>query len=74
MAESPWGWDRYERTPWVRQDGKTRLYVGHFRMDNDPHHWTIVEVRFWAKRPIVALRTICHSGRNPVEFADQIIN
>ena len=71
--ESPWGWEHYERTFWKRDDGR-KCYIGHFRMDNDPHHWTVTIVRFWAKHPIIALRMICQSGKDPKTFADQVIN
>ncbi len=73
IDESPWGWDRYERTSWIREDGRP-MYVGHFRMNNDPHHWTICRVRFWARRPILALREIVISRKHPEDFADRVIN
>ena len=72
-TESLWGWIRYERTFWINETGH-RLYIGHFKQDNDPHCWTVTVVRFWAKRPIVALRSICASGTDPATFRDQIVN
>lgn len=73
IDESPWGWVRYERTPFTR-DGGGRMYVGHFRMAHDPNHWTVCQVRFWARHPILALREIADSRRHPQEFADHVIN
>ena len=68
-----WGWDRYERTNWARKDGRKR-YIGHFRADNDPNHWTTQRIEFWAKHPVVALRTICQSGQDPRDFHCQVVN
>lgn len=68
-----WGWVRYERTFWKREDGR-KLYIGHFKQDNDPYCWTVAEVRFWAMRPIVAMREICRSGKDPTAFADSVVN
>lgn len=68
-----WGWTSYERTNWEREDGR-RLYIGHFKQNNDPFNWTEVRIKFWARRPIVALGTICRSGKDPVEFEGQAVN
>lgn len=82
--ESPWYWERYERTLFKRGDG-CKAYIGHFRRDLTASEcvamrpkclaaWDNVPVVFWAKRPIIALRTICQSGRDPAEFHGQTIN
>jgi len=68
-----WGWIRYERTYRQREDG-TKLYIGFFRQDHDPHAWTVVRVPFWAHKPIVALRTICQSDKDPGAYAHQTVN
>lgn len=68
-----WGWDRYERTNWQRPDG-CKLYIGHFRSANDPNGWTQTRIKFWAHKPIIAMRTICRSGSDPLEFHNQTIN
>jgi len=67
-----WGWVRYERTHWVVKGRKG--YIGYFRKENDPMSWTQQRVFFLAHRPIWALRSICHSGKEPRTFQDQEIN
>lgn len=73
MSTPVWGWTSYERTGFVRDDG-SKLYVGHFRRENDIYNWTVQTIRFWAKRPIVALRTIVNSGKDPSKFNSQDVN
>lgn len=73
-----WSWERYERTILRRADGR-KAYVGHFRRELKPigpalASWENLPVVFWAKRPIIALRMICQSGRDPAEFHGQTIN
>jgi hypothetical protein len=69
----PWSWSRYERTHWVNPDGH-KLYIGYFVQFDGPKGYVEAEVKFWAKRPIVALRSICKSGKDPIEFAGQVVN
>lgn len=59
-----WGWVRYSRTSWTDRTGR-RLYVGVFRAEHDPHHYTDTQIRFWARHPILALRAICGEPRSP---------
>ena len=68
-----WGWTSYEKTHWKRDDGR-KLYIGHFRQDNDPHNWTAQTIRFWAHRPIIALRGIVNSGKDPKVFDNKEVN
>ena len=70
---SEWGWVRYERTFWAREDGR-KMYIGHFQKDHDPNGWTAAEVKFWARRPVVAMRAIANSGKNPADFMNQDVN
>ena len=58
-----WGWVRYSRTSWIDRAGR-RLYVGVFRADHDPSHYTDTHIRFWAHHPIRALRSICREPRS----------
>lgn len=71
--EMDWGWERYERTYWQREDGR-KLYIGHFRSSNDPNAWTLTQIKFWARQPVVAMKAICQSGKDPLEFQNQVVN
>lgn len=68
-----WGWTSYEKTSWVK-DYDCKLYIGHFRTTDDPDNFTKVTIRFWARRPILALRKIVESGKVPLTFAEKTIN
>ena len=68
-----WGWARYENTHRVNENGRT-LYIGYFKQDHDPHNWTVQRVSFFAKHPIIGMRSICASGEEPVTFAYKEIN
>jgi hypothetical protein len=73
MSIDYWGWDRYERTYWTREDGRKR-YIGHFRKNNDPYHLTTARISFWAAHPRKAMSHICQSGLDPMTFQNQTIN
>ena len=68
-----WGWTSYELTPWRDDDGR-KLYVAHFRREHDYHSWSTQTIRFWARRPLIALRTIANSGNEPCEYNNATIN
>jgi hypothetical protein len=73
-----WGWDRYQRTWWTNETG-AKLYIGFFRKDNDPYHWTLERVEFWAHKPIVAMREICRQctqdeHKLPRDFYHKVVN
>ena len=76
--ESEWIWERYERTYLTRPDGR-KCYIGHFRREVIPvppgiAAWDNLAVVFWAKHPIIAMRAIWQSGRDPAEFHGQMVN
>lgn len=75
MPDSTWGILRYEKTLWMDGDGR-RMYIGHFYKGSHfpGQSWEECSIRFWARKPRVALRTICQSGKDPAEFADKEIN
>ena len=53
-----YGWTTYKKLGWKNEAGK-KLYQGHFRAEKGVDCWRIVVIRFWASRPILALREIC---------------
>lgn len=67
-----WGWTSYKKTMWKHPDGR-KLYISHFRAD-DADGFTKVTISFWAHHPILALRKICKSGKDPLTFANKTIN
>jgi len=69
---SEWGWVRYERTHWQREDGR-KLYIGHFKQDNDLLNWTAITVRFWARHPVKAMSIIANSD-DPSQWRDKVVN
>lgn len=75
MAGKKWGITSYRRSDyWVREDGR-KGYVGCFLHTNCALlGYSSCSVHFWAKRPILALREIVNSGRDPVTFTEQTIN
>lgn len=73
-----WGWTSYKPTGWKRDDG-CKQYLGRFMSIEEPdgyyiYGYFICRVYFWAHRPILALRKIVASGKDPLTFADQTIN
>jgi len=68
-----WLYDRYERTVWRSENG-VKMYIGYFTQLHNDCSWTECQVKFYARRPIVAMRTIASSGRNPADFANKEIN
>ncbi len=76
--DQPWTWERYERTYVTGPDGR-EAYIGHFRQQVTPippaiEAWDNLQVVFWAKRPVIALRAICQSGRDPATFHGATVN
>jgi len=68
-----WGWVRYQRLWWRDADGR-RFYIGHFRNGPTSGYYSTAEVRFRARRPILALKAICESGKHPTTFANAAVN
>jgi hypothetical protein len=71
-AEGEWGWTSYKRLGWANKQGQ-RLYEAHLRSDG-PRGFATCTIRFWARRPIIALRNIVNSGKDPIEFHQKEIN
>jgi len=72
-ANSEWGWTSYKRLGWADKQGR-RLYEAHLRSFDGPMGFSTCTIRFWARRPIIALRTIVNSGKDPVTFHEKEIN
>jgi|GEM_PF-6341410 len=75
---SEWLWKKYERTWWEREGG-ARLYVGHFQREVPPEGkelraWKNLTVAFWAHHPVLAMRHILQTGKDPMEFHGAEIN
>lgn len=69
-----YGWTTYKNLNWKRDDGR-KLYKGIFRAENDPYSFTVLNIRFWAKRPVSAMRLITIQLCAGKEFQDyEIIN
>ncbi len=72
-VENPdYGWERYERTLWINDAGQ-KCYFGHFVCMNDPYGFTRVTIKFWANRPVIAMRAIAQSN-DPLSFAGKAVN
>ena len=70
-----WGWTSYHRCGFASPLNGRRLYGAHFRADNSaPLGWQTLYIQFWARRPIVALREIVTSKRDPNEYSGAIVN
>ena len=71
-----WGWTSYRRLPWRRDNG-AKLYEVHLWAPEAPMGWQTIRLRFWARRPILALRMICQGLKKPgdvLAYADQELN
>ena len=71
-----WGWTSYRRTGWCDGYGN-QLYRARLttRGDADPDDtWDECIIVFCAKRPVLALRAICDSGTNPLEFHGKFVD
>lgn len=80
-AQLDWGWTSYRREPWLIQgdDGiERRCYRARFRSQptrtSAGRSWEERTIVFCAQRPILALRTIANSGKDPLEFDGRQIN
>lgn len=71
-ATAEWGWTSYKRLPWAAKNGR-RLYQAHFRSDA-PLGFATCTIRFWARRPIIALRTIAGCKQDPMDFHEKVVN
>ena len=72
-TRADWRWVRYRRASRKREDGR-KLYVCHFRVKRRPMHASTVRISLWAHRPAKALRSVCNSGCDPVEFDGEAVN
>jgi len=84
-ANPGWGWTRYKKSHWQRDDGY-KAYIGCFQRSvksEDVELWNLgdhtysvfgdyirVEVLFWSKHPVLAMRAICQSGKDPITFRE----
>ena len=58
VEKAEWGWVKYHRLGWINEFGQ-KYYEATFRAEHDLMGWTETRIRFWANRPIIALRFIC---------------
>ena len=73
VQDDSWGWTSYRRTGWRTEE--RREYKAKFRTEGDAiHGFSEVTIRFLARFPILALRTIAESGRDPSEYHGLAIN
>ena len=75
MAKQIWGWTSYNATGWTRLNGG-KQYIGRFRAD-DVDGYTYARIEFYARRPIIALRSIVaelNQGANPLNFENETID
>lgn len=68
-----WGWTSYKFSGWKKDDG-CKFYRGRFMSIEEPGGYSVCYVYFWAHRPILALRKIVESGKDPLTFAEKTIN
>ena len=68
-----WGWTSYKKMPWARQDSR-HLYTFNLRSDTATLGFQTCTIQFWAKRPILAIREIIASGRDPCSYHHEIVN
>jgi hypothetical protein len=75
MTGKTWGWTSYKSLHWTAADDpKLKYYEALFYRDNSPETYSRQRVCFWARHPILALRQICDSGREPFSFDRQEVN
>ena len=72
-AALEWGWTSYRREGWTRDDGR-RLYTFRLRSDTTTLGFQTCTVQFWAKRPMLAIRAVINSGRDPLTYHGTAIN
>ena len=72
-AALDWGWTSYTRKPWVRDDGR-KLYTFYLRSDTSTLQFQTCSIQFWAKRPILAIREILNSGKDPLSYDGKTVN
>ena len=69
-----WGYTSYKRIPlWTNDEGQ-HLYEARFVRYIDMRSYDLQVIRFWAHRPVIALRSICQSSRDPIDFHGKSIN
>jgi hypothetical protein len=70
---SGWGWTSYHKTELSNVNG-VPVYLAHFRADYGPTGGSAtVRLFFCTRHPVKALRLICESGKDPIEFHDKEI-
>lgn len=57
MSDKDFGWINYKNLGWINEE-KLKYYEGRFKLDNDPHEYTLITIRFWSNHPILAMRYI----------------
>ncbi len=79
LAKLKWYWTSYRRDysdaylP-GQKVGDRKCYIGCFYAEDGlPCFWRST-IRFWAHRPVLALREIVQSGKHPREFTDTLVN
>jgi hypothetical protein len=72
-AALDWGWTSYARKPWARDDGR-KLYTFYLRSDTSTLEFQTCTIQFWAKRPILAIREIINSGKDPLSYDGKTVN
>lgn len=71
-----WGWTSYKRTGWIHASNR-RIYSANFMavgLDENELGYAKCRVMFAALHPILALRAIVDSGKDPLDFDDTVIN
>jgi hypothetical protein len=71
-----WTWTGYKRLNWVDDTTGRKWYEGHFEIGGSPPHGGIA-INFWARKPILALKDICHQcseEKTPLDFHGKDIN
>lgn len=72
-ASCEWGWTSYRATGWRHESGR-RIYKANFRAPEGPMGFRLCGILFAAARPILALREIANSGRDPMDYSGQVVN
>jgi hypothetical protein len=70
--KNDWGYTSYEHTGWANDNDK-KCYHARF-MKIHPDGYETCRMYFYASRPILALRAICNSGKNPIEYDNAEVN
>ena len=68
-----WCCTSYKKEQWVRENGQ-KYYRANFMIQDSLLSYRRCAMYFWARRPILALREIASSGKEPLEFDGKEIN